>query len=36
MEQPFPKPQDEYPVLYLKDTDGPLPTNAVNNKTRYA
>ena len=36
MEQPFPKPQDEYPVLYLKDTDGPLPANAVNNKTRYA
>ncbi len=36
MEQPFPKPQDKYPVLYLKDTDGPLPQNAVNNKTRYA
>ncbi len=36
MEQPFPKPQDEYPVLYLKDTDGPLPEHAVNNKTRYA
>ena len=36
MEQPFPKPQDKYPVLYLKDTDAPLAQHVVNNKTRYA
>ncbi len=36
MEQPFPKPQDKYPVLYLKDTDIALPQHVVNNKTRYA
>lgn len=35
MEQPFPKPQDKYPVLYLKDTDVALPAHAVNNKPRY-
>jgi len=35
MEQPFPKPDDTYPVLYLKDTDIPLPKHVVNNKTRY-
>ena len=35
MEQPFPKPQDKYPVVYLKDTDLDLPSNAVNNGLRY-
>ena len=35
MERPFPKPEDKYPVLYLKDTDIPLPKHVVNNKTRY-
>ena len=35
MEQPFPKPQDKYPVVYLKDTDLVLPSNAVNNGLRY-
>jgi len=35
MERPFPKPEDKYPVLYLKDTDVPLPKHAINNKTRY-
>ena len=35
MEQPFPKPQDKYPVVYLKDTDLDLPSNAVNNGMRY-
>lgn len=34
-EQPFPKPQDKYPVLYLKDTDIALPQHVVNNKMRY-
>lgn len=35
MERPFPKPEDKYPVLYLKDTDIALPENVVNNKIRY-
>ena len=35
MEQPFPKPKDKYPVLYLKDTDIALPQHVINNKTRY-
>jgi serine/threonine-protein kinase len=35
MVRPFPIPQDKYPVLYLKDTDGPLPKHVVNNKIRY-
>ncbi len=36
MARPFPKPQDKYPVLYLKDTDIALPQHVVNNKMRYA
>ncbi len=35
MVRPFPKPQDKYPVLYLKDTDIALPQHVVNNKIRY-
>ena len=35
MEQPFPKPGDNYPIVYLKDTDHVLPGNVVNNGTRY-
>lgn len=36
MARDFPKPQDRYPVVYLKDTDLPLPKHVVNNKMRYA
>lgn len=36
MTRPFPKPQDKYPVVYLKDTDIALPKHVVNNKMRYA
>jgi len=36
MTRPFPKPQDKYPVVYLKDTDLALPKHVVNNKMRYA
>ncbi|MBX2822847.1 MAG: serine/threonine protein kinase [Rhodothermaceae bacterium] len=32
----FPKPNDRYPVVSLKDTDYDLPKSAVNNKMRYA
>ena len=32
----FPKPNDRYPVISLKDTDLDLPQSAVNNKMRYA
>ncbi len=32
----FPKPDDRYPVVSLKDTDLELPKTAVNNKMRYA
>ena len=32
----FPKPEDRYPVISLKDTDYDLPKSAVNNKMRYA
>lgn len=32
----FPKPDDKYPVVSLKDTDLDLPKSAVNNKMRYA
>ncbi len=35
MERPFAKPEDKYPVLYLTDTDIPLPKHVVNNKMRY-
>ena len=35
MEQPFPKPRDNYPIVYLKDTDLVLPGNVVNNGMRY-
>ena len=32
----FPKPDDKYPVISLKDTDIELPVSVVNNKMRYA
>ena len=32
----FPKPNDRYPVVSLKDTDLELPKNVINNKMRYA
>jgi len=32
----FPRPDDRYPVVSLKDTDYDLPQSAVNNKMRYA
>ena len=35
MEQPFPKPRDNYPIVYLKDTDIVLPTHVVNKGMRY-
>lgn len=35
MEQPFPKPRDNYPIVYLKDTDLVLPSHVVNNGMRY-
>ncbi len=35
MEQPFPKPQDNYPIVYLKDTDLVLPSHVVNKGMRY-
>lgn len=31
----FPKPRDQYPVVYIKDTDLDLPDHVVNNTMRY-
>lgn len=35
MEHPFPKPPDNYPMVYLKDTDLGLPEHVVNKGMRY-
>ncbi|MCA9503681.1 MAG: serine/threonine protein kinase [Spirochaetaceae bacterium] len=35
MDQPFPHPQDKYPVVYLKDTDLDLPEHVMNTGLRY-
>ena len=35
MARPFPKPADKYPVVYLKDTDHPLPEHVINTGMRY-
>ena len=32
----FPRPNDRYPIVSLKDTDLALPKNVINNKMRYA
>lgn len=35
MDQPFPHPQDKYPVVYIKDTDLDLPEHVITTDMRY-